>query len=237
MSPDTKSTTKASNTRGASPKRPKESTKGISGRSSQGNYSSSSHGLMIDVPVDKARAATRETTTYDSVGQEKAVDTGAVSFDSSADDHQHKDARNKQVDNLVPKTVTVKKESEMNVGSSSNVADDAAELALVSGDPSESERSETEFHSVSAAQDVEINRNFGFLAATHSKSAFRLEKTASTSVTIEEEVDENANSDFKKRQSLRSDDISIAESISCRTCNRSSFATGTAVKKVSHDWW
>jgi hypothetical protein len=232
MSPDKKSKTKASNSPGASPKRPKESDNDIAGRSLPETDNLASHGLMLGVPLD---AAMRETTTYDPVGHEKAVDTGAVSFDSSADDHPHKDLRNKPVDTLVPKTVTIKKDTEMKIVSSSNVANDATGLALVSGDPSESERSETEFHCISAAQVTETDRDSNFLAATTSKSAFRPEKASSTSVTIEEDSDEKANPVIEKRQSQPSDDISFAESISCRTCNRSSFTTGTAVKKVSHD--
>lgn len=229
MSSNKKSRTHGSKTRVKSLKGPKESAEAHSGLPLQGRYSCGSRGLMLNVPSEMACVSTRESGTYDSV-REKTVDTGAVSFDSSADDHQHNDTRNTQVDSLVPKTVTIKKDQEMRAvsSSSSEVAADTTEFVLAMGDSSE--RSETGALSISAAPKCDSN----FVATKRSKSASQLENS-STSVTIEEEVDDKSVlvSDVKRRQSLSPDEISITESIAYRTLNRSAFVTGTAVRKVS----
>ena len=223
-SPDKKSRTNASTTRSPSSK---ESTKPHSGQSSRGKYSS--RGAILDVPNDMACVSTHESGTYASVEREKSVDTGAVSFDSSADDRLPKDVRNRQVDSFVPKTVTIKKEQEMRFVSSSlsEVAADATGFVLVSGDSSE--HSETEVQGIAAAPKHDSN----VVAATKSKSASQQENISSISVTIVEEVDDKATR--LSRRSLSPHEMSIAGSISHHTFNRSAFATGTAVKKVRRD--
>lgn len=233
--PGKKSRIKATNNRRASPKGPKESTELHSGKSSRGRYVRSPRSSMRNIPSDAACVSTRESGASGSVAREKTVETGAVSFDSSTDEHQSKAVRSDRLDSLVPKTVTITKEQEMRLGSSSSeVADDAAEFVLTSGDSSERSNGEIELSSLSAEQKAATKQAPVFLATTKSALAAQLEKVPSTSVTIEEEVDDKANSvsNTEKRQSLSPEEISIAESISYRAFNRSAFVTRTAVKKV-----
>lgn len=234
-SPEKKSRIKASKSRRPSPKGSRKLLASHSEISSQRRFRRSSRGSRSAIPIDPANVSTKDKETGDFVERSETADAGAVSFDSSADDLQPKVTRSRQDDDsLVPKTVTITKDQEKRlVSSSSEGADDTAEFVLSSRDSSERSTCEADLLSVSGAQKCAVKRAPGFSARTKETPA--TEALASKSVRIEDDVDGEGivEADDTARESSLPEETCLAISTSQpHAFNRSAFATGTAVKKV-----
>ncbi len=185
---------------------------------------------QLDISSTHAHYSSKEKGTNDSVEQVKLVDAGSVSYDSSANDNKANAALCIQEDSLSLKRVAKTNDNKRrSVCSLLEVARDIAQtsqLVISSRDSSEP-----------TSCDVEITRcALEFSAETKATSTTKRKNFLSKSVRIEDvEIQGRAASlsVIDKRRSSSPDEPLIAESLPQQLkFNRSSFSTGTAVKKV-----